>query len=151
MSTQHEALLDKFRSKMDKPAAPRVVPLSPPALPQGDPTEYVAFDAKDRVERLRIRMARGESHALAYRNLLEIIRDREDCTRIAIVYTFIVFTITGKNLASVAMALENDTASFLQEFDPKRWNKPTDPNAPFIESIETTHDANEEVTQGVVG
>lgn len=32
--------------------------------------------------------------------------------------------------------LKTPTADFIQEFDPEKWAKPTDPNAPFIESIE---------------
>lgn len=44
--------------------------------------------------------------------------------------------VRGKNLQPVISALENGMADYIQEFDPDRWQKPTDPNAAIIESVE---------------
>ena len=44
--------------------------------------------------------------------------------------------VRGRNLQPVIMALEMATADVIQEFDPDRWDKPTDEKAPFIDSIE---------------
>jgi hypothetical protein len=96
---------------------------------------YVAFDAKDKVDRLRIRRAAGPTRSPGYDYLLDVVYDGGYGTNFVLIYTFIMIVVKGRNLQSVISALEMRTADFIQEFDP-RWEKPTDKTAPFIETIE---------------
>lgn len=107
----------------------------PPVLVRQE-GEYVAFVAKDRVERLRIRRANAPTRTPQYQWLLDITHDELFGESFVLVFTFIMVMVRGKNLKPVVDALEMGTASFIQEFDPDRWEKPTDPKAPFIQSIE---------------
>jgi hypothetical protein len=108
-----------------------------PPPPKG-PDEYVAFDAKDNVARLRIKQA-NESHLTrspGYCYLLDVVSSGTNVTEIVLVYTFLMVLVRGSNLQPVLTALEMSTADFIQEFDASRWPKPKDAKAPFIESIE---------------
>ena len=105
----------------------------PPSEPSDD---YVAFAAKDRVERLKIKRANKPTHAPGYCYLLDIIYDGNSGTNFVLVYTILGVKVSGKNLQPVIMALLAGTADFIQEYDRSQWPKPTDAKAPFIESIE---------------
>lgn len=107
-----------------------------PKPPGREPEDYAAFGAKDKVERLRIRRAMAPTRAPGYAYLLDIAYDGPFGTNIVLVYTFLMVMVRGRNLQPVIMALETNTADFIQEYDPDKWPKPTDPKAPFIESIE---------------
>lgn len=98
--------------------------------------DYVAFGTKDRVDRLRIRRALAPTRSPGYAYLLDIAYDGDYGTNFVLTYTFLMVLVRGKNLQPVITALELGTADFIQEFDPDRWAKPTDPKAPFIESVE---------------
>lgn len=104
-------------------------------LPNGG-DEYVAFAAKDRVERLKIKRAKYPTHAPGYAYLLDIIYDGQDGTDFVLVYTILGVKVTGKNLQPVIMALLAGTADYIQEYDRAKWPKPVDAKAPLIESIE---------------
>ena len=106
--------------------------INPPAATD----EYVAFGTKDKVHRLRIRSAKAPDHALGYNILLDVVSDGEYGTNFVLLYTVVMFMIRGKNLQKMVFALENGMADFIQEFDPEKWQKPTDASAAFIESIE---------------
>ena len=106
------------------------------ATPTGQSDEYVAFDAKDRLDRLRIRRAMAPTRAPGYAYLLDVVYDGPYGTNFVLVFTFMVVLVRGRNLQPVVAALEGGMAEFIQEFDPDRWKAPADPNAPFIESIE---------------
>ncbi len=101
-----------------------------------EPESYAAFGAKDKVERLKIRRASAPARAPGYAYLLDLAHDGAFGTNFVLVYTFMIVLARGRNLQPVIMALESGTAEFLQEFDPKRWEKPADPKTPVIESIE---------------
>ncbi len=103
--------------------------------PDGDDA-YVAFGAKDRVERLKIKRTDKPTHAPGYSYLLDIIYDGKHGTNFVLVYTVLGVKVAGKNLQPVIMALLAGTADFIQEFDRNQWPKPTDAKAPVIESIE---------------
>ena len=104
----------------------------PPKGPEG----YVAFDAKDRVERLKIQSANEQTRSPRYHDLLDITYDGPYGTNFVLIYSFmIIVLVEGKNLRPVIAALQMGTADFIQEFDPDKWPKPTDEKAPFIESI----------------
>jgi hypothetical protein len=98
--------------------------------------EYVAFDAKDKVDRLKIRRANDPTRSPGYAYLLDVVYDGAYGTNFVLVFTFLMVLVRGRNLQGVVMALEMGTADFIQEFDPERWQKPKDESAPFIESIE---------------
>jgi hypothetical protein len=98
--------------------------------------EYLAFDTKDNVYRLKVRCANASTHSLCYPYLLNVIYDGLHGTNFVLIYTFIAVLVKGRNLQGVITALEMSTADFLQEYDPKRWEKPKDEKAPFIESME---------------
>jgi hypothetical protein len=104
--------------------------------PPDDVDPYVAFAAKDRVERLKIKRANQPAHAPGYAYLLDIIYDGQHGTDFVLVYTILGVKVTGRNLQPVVMALLAGTADYIQEFDRSKWPKPTDAKAPFIESIE---------------
>lgn len=104
--------------------------------PPKESDEYVAFDAKDKVDRLKIRRANDPTRSPGYAYLLDVVYDGPYGTNFVLVFTFLMVLVRGRNLQGVVMALEMGTADFIQEFDPERWEKPKNDNAPFIESIE---------------
>ena len=106
-----------------------------PPPPKG-PDEYVAFDAKDRVDRLKIRLANEQTRSPRYSDLMDITYDGPYGTNFVLIYSFMIIVfVEGRNLQGVISALEMGTADFIQEFDADRWQKPKDDKAPFIESI----------------
>jgi hypothetical protein len=119
--------LDKFRKK----------PVSAPGEnpPPKTPDEYVAFDAKDSVDRLRIRRANDLTRAPGYNSLLDVVYDSQFGTQFTLVFTFMMVFVHGRNLQPVIAALEMGTADFIQEYDSNRWPMPKDDKAPLIESI----------------
>ena len=109
-----------------------------PAPPKG-PDEYLAFDAKDKVDRLQIRQANAQARSPGYGYLLDIAHDGPYGTNFVLYYSFMMMVLVeGRNLQPVVMALQMGTADFIQEFDPDKWPKPKDEKAPFIESIQIT-------------
>jgi hypothetical protein len=106
-------------------------------FPPSDPGDgYIAFAAKDRVERLKIKRANKPTHAPGYGYLLDIIYDGKHGTNFVLVYTVLGVKVSGKNLQPVIMALLAGTADFIQEYDRNLWPKLPDAQAPLIESIE---------------
>ena len=99
------------------------------------PDDYVAFDAKDQVDRLKIRRAGDVTHSPGYMHLLDVVYDGEFGTFCNLVFTFLVVYVRGRNLQPVITALEMNNAEYIQEFDSSRWPMPKDDKAPFIESI----------------
>jgi len=86
-----------------------------PAAPK---EEYVAFGAKDRVARLRIRRATGPTRSPIYRYLLDVVYDGSYGTNFVLVYTFLMVLVRGQNLQAVVSAIENGMGDFIQEYDP---------------------------------
>ena len=113
------------------PPAPRGGPIPPKGT-----DEYVAFGTKDKVNRLRIRSVMAPVNAPGYHILLNVVYDGEYGTNFVLLYTVLMVLVRGKNLQKVVFAIENGQADFIQEFDPDKWQKPTDANAAIIESIE---------------
>jgi hypothetical protein len=104
--------------------------------PSEDTGEYVAFGTKDKVHRLDIRCAAPLAHLPSYNILHNITYDRPFGTNFILTYGIIIVLVRGQNLQKMIFAIGNHMADFIQEFDPKRWAKPTDATAAFIESIE---------------
>ena len=119
-------------------------------LPPKEPDEYLAFGTKDKVRRLRIRSGATMTHSPGYNLLLDVVSDGQEGTHFILVYSILMVMVQGKNLQKMVFAIENGMADFIQAFDAKRWQKPTDANAAFIESIEIkaidNHSADTETT-----
>jgi hypothetical protein len=113
------------------PPAPRGGPIPPKGT-----DEYVAFGTKDKVNRLRIRSVMAPVNSPGYHILLNVVYDGEFGTNFVLLFTVLMVLVRGKNLQKVVFAIENGQADFIQEFDPDKWQKPTDANAAIIESIE---------------
>src|SRR5436190_184151 len=60
-----------------------------------EPDEYVAFGAKDKVERLRIRRAFAPTRSPGYAYLLDIAYDGPFGTNFVLVYTFLMVMVRG--------------------------------------------------------
>ena len=91
----------------------RKKPLGAVTEPPKGPSGYVAFDAKDRVERLKIRLANEQTRAPRYGDLLDITYDGPYGTNFVLIYSFmIIVLVEGKNLQGVISALEMGTADF---------------------------------------
>ena len=118
----------------------RKTPITPKGgvLPPKEADEYVAFGTKDKVRRLDIRMAPDMEHSPAYNLLLDVVSDSRGGTNFMLVYTVLLVMVKGANLQKIAFAVKNQMADYIQEFDPKRWQKPADAGSAFIESIEVT-------------
>ena len=122
--------LAQYRKKPDGAVAQ-------PPPPKG-PDGYVAFDAKDRVARLKIRRASEDdpTRSPGYHYLLDVVYSGPNVTHLVLLYTFLIVKVRGTNLSPIVMALELGTADYIQEFDADRWPAPKDAKAPLIESIE---------------
>ena len=68
---------------------------SSPSSTAPDGGGYVAFAAKDRVERLKIKRANKPTHAPGYGYLLDIIYDGNHGTNFVLVYTVLGVKVTG--------------------------------------------------------
>ena len=99
--------------------------------------DYEAFKAVDRRQvRLAVRPTNHAWERVPYGYLLRVVEDGIYGTELCLVYTFAVFVILGRNLTGIADAIADERCEFVQEYDESRWPMPTDPNAPFVESIE---------------
>ena len=99
--------------------------------------EYQAFKAVDRRQmRLAVRPTNHAWERVPYGYLLRVVEDGIYGTELCLVYTFAVFVILGRNLTTIADAIADERCEFVQEYDESRWPMPSDPNAPFVESIE---------------
>ena len=97
--------------------------------------EYVAFETKDKVDRLLIRQANAQARSPGYAFLLDIAYDGPYGTNFVLYYSFMMMVLVeGRNLQPVIMALQMGTAEFIQEYS-DRWPTPKDEKAPFIQSI----------------
>jgi|ERR1700722_917551 len=100
-----------------------------------EPDKYLAYEAKDRVLRLKIRSVHAPVHSPGYHLLLNLVYDGEHGTHFMLVYTVLMVLVRGRNLQKVVHAIENGMADYIQEYDPARWPKPEE-NAAVIESVE---------------
>ncbi len=124
---------DPLSQYRQTPSAPKGGTL-PPTMPE----EYAAFGTKDRVKRLRIRSTGFPVNALNYNILLNVVYDPDVGTNFILIYTVVEVRVLGRNLQKMIYAIENEMADFIQEYDPERWERPKDANAPMIDFIEVT-------------
>lgn len=108
------------------------------ALP-GTPEEragYQAFDGQDRLTRVRILRRADQSRSPRYDMLMDICYDDYWGTDCVLIWDFMIVRVVGSNLQEMVKALQLGQAAFIQEFDAQRWDKPGDPKAAIIDSIE---------------
>lgn len=104
--------------------------------PPEEPDEYVAFKARDKVHRrLRIRGRDGIQNSPLYDILVNVTFDYLEPTEFILTFRIMEVTVKGRNLTQLVAAIEDCYADFIQEFDPNRWDKPTDTKEAIIESI----------------
>lgn len=96
---------------------------------------YEAFAAKDKANCLRIRSRTRLVNAPSYNSYLNVVYD-EDGTYFVLVFSIMFVVVRGRSLLNLIFAIENRLADYIQEFDPARWDAPSDAKAAFIESIE---------------
>jgi hypothetical protein len=128
--------LAKYRRKPITPSAGVVMPAPESSPSTAAEPEYVAFDAQDNAVRLRIYSTMAPAQSPRYNLLLNVAFDGDYGTNFVLTFTMMMVLVRGRNLQKLIFAIENDMAVFIQEFDPDRWDKPTDPTAAFIESIQ---------------
>lgn len=122
--------LDKFRRDAD------LAPVAGKNHLGSSLAPYEAFKiASKRQLRLKVRPAMRAWERINYGYLLRIVEDGIYGTEIALVFTFSVIVIKGRNLQPIAEAIDAECCEFVQQYDPTRWNKPTDATAPFIEEM----------------
>jgi hypothetical protein len=125
--TMADDLLAQYRRNGSNPVG-KAVPT--------DSNEYVAFGVRDKVQRLRIRSLTAPVNSPGYNILLNVVYDGEQGTHFMLVYTVLMVLVRGKNLQKLVFAIENGHADYIQQFDPARWQKPTEADATIIDSIE---------------
>lgn len=119
--------LSQFRR--NAPASSKAGPVPP------EDNEYVAFGTKDRCIRLRVR-PRGEAvNSIAYTILLNVVYS-DDGSFCILIFTIATVLVQGRNLQQMVFAIENGLADFIAAYDSKKWLKPKDADAAFIDHIE---------------
>ena len=106
------------------------------ATPVEEAEGYLAFAAKERVDRLKIHLADNLTHAPDYKFLVSLVYDGDFGTHCTLVFTIHSVKLAGRNLLPVIKAIQAGTADFIRQYDADKWPKPNDNDAPFIESIE---------------
>lgn len=106
--------------------------------PAGDAGGYAAFGSAEGrpLDRLEIRRLTGESHAPAYRYLMDIAYDRDFGTEIVLFYSFMQVQIKGQNLTPVVSSLLASNCVFIQDHDVREYPQPVQSGAPLIEKID---------------
>jgi hypothetical protein len=127
MKSDNQDPLAKFRR-------PQTEPAKLPALNK-EAESYVAFGAKDRVERLQIRRVQEMHRSPRYLNLTDVCYDGHYGLTCTLFFDDLIVCIRGKNLQGMVAALQSGTADFIQEYHPELWEKPAD-DAPIIESMQ---------------
>ena len=141
MADDRERLLAQFERKGSAPRSPSST------APEGDTAdanvleftasdEYLAYKSEDRKHRrLQLCPIKGSYEWVTYQYLLRVVLDPSR-RRIALIFSFMAITIKGVNLLPLAEAIADEHCTFIDEFDPKRWKRPTNPDITIVETIE---------------
>jgi hypothetical protein len=108
--------------------------------PTGGKEAYAAFSTKDRVKAIDIFCKDGSGHSPTYNYLLYVNWDRKRYTQLALVFSFLMVKVTGRNLHDVVQALRLRKCEYLCEFDPTLHQEPAS-EVPYIASIEVVKSA----------
>lgn len=105
------------------------------ALHAGDGEAYEAFAVRDRRQlSLYIRPASDPYQWVTYRYLLHMVASPSG-NRLDLVFSFMLVTLTGRNLLDIGDAISKERCAFIQQYDSGKWPLVKDGSAPFIESI----------------
>lgn len=94
---------------------------------------YAAYDSKDKLTALDIRLADGTARTPSYAYLLDIIYGRKRYSGFVLVFSFMVVTVHGRNLKPVVQALKLRKCEFIEEWS-REFEAPENDD-PVIESI----------------
>jgi hypothetical protein len=140
---EDDDVFNSFRQRLvnekTTPAAPKLV-----VDHAGKHEGYEAFGSKDKLHRFDLRCHNGLAHLLAYNYLLNVTYDRRRYGAIFLTVSGLTVTIKGRALRPIVDALKLHTCEFIQAFDPEEFDEPTDPAAPYVQSIDV------EVIKGAV-
>lgn len=96
---------------------------------------YTPYDTSGQSqERLHIRRSDDTMHYPSYRYLMDIIHTISG-NGIVLVYSFMMVKITGQNLDELIDHIAQGNATFIEEFDVRKWPRPQK-GAAIIEKIE---------------
>jgi hypothetical protein len=99
-------------------------------------TPYTAFNRLSRAQySLKARPKDSIWTRLNYSSLLRIEEDQFYGKSIALYFTFAVVLIRGRNLQTIADAIDVHQCEYVQEFDAERWPEPSDEKAPVITEL----------------
>lgn len=96
---------------------------------------YLAHNSKDKIRYLQIKQSL-EHRSPAYDYLLDVITDADRGREIALIFSFMLVKIRGKNLQEVATSLMRRHCEFIQIYDAECFSLSRKANEPIIESIE---------------
>jgi hypothetical protein len=100
------------------------------------PEAYEAFKAVNRRQtRVHIRPVGSPGERMTYGYLHRIVDDEGRDEQLALVFSFAVVVLRGRNLYAVAEALDEERCQWVQQHDPARWPMPAE-DKPLIESID---------------
>lgn len=105
---------------------------------EGEGAEYVAkgrYPGKGRSLCLDLRLADGSHRAVEWVDMRCRILNAEG-SQIAFFCGFEEITINGRNLYELYLDMLKADIDWIRVFDPEKWEKPRDPNAMVIETIE---------------
>jgi hypothetical protein len=120
-----EDILAEFRRPGDPPPPPK----------ETGPEPYEAFKAVNRRQiRVHIRPVGSPGERMTYGYLHRIVDDEGQDEQLALVFSFAVVILRGRNLYAVAEALDEERCQWVQQWDPERWPMPPQ-DKPLIESI----------------
>jgi hypothetical protein len=97
----------------------------------------VAFELRDRAERLHIVRGAGPSRFPNYNYLLDISYDHHLQSAFTLIYTFMIVEVTGWNLWPIVHAISFGNCERIREFHPKLYDVP-ESGEPIIEKIQIT-------------
>ena len=136
--------LAKFRTGAATPAisAPAGTAAPSPPEPRSAPPEgreYLAFDAQDKPRWLRIKRPQtAATRSPDYAFLQDVVFDDVFWESAALVYSFMIVEIHGRNLQPVIEALAARKCSWVQQHNPKLHDPvPDDGKTPVITAIVT--------------
>jgi hypothetical protein len=122
------------------PPDEKVMPLkaSPAVRPTAPPDRaYVAFEIRERADRLHIMRCAGPSRFPSYSYLLDISFDHHLESAFSLIYTFMILEVTGSNLGPVVHAISSGNCERIREYHPKIYDQPAR-GEPLIEKIQIT-------------
>jgi hypothetical protein len=98
---------------------------------------YVAFEIRERADRLQIVRGAGPSRFPNYHYLLDISFDHHLQSAFTLIYTFMIVEVTGSNLEPVVHAISLGNCERIREYHSKLHDRPGQ-DEPVIEKIQIT-------------